>query len=200
MKDFTTLQTLLETAIPPTSFVTAYMRSNQLENISIALRDSIRHNYTAGTRKRTQRKVTIGSVSVFSTDKPSTLVSVEPAHDRLNRQVASGVLLEMKLLPLILASNWTWYRYGTVDSLFDLLRHPFRPSLHDLALDLRWILRYHTVGRSAPLCLKTAWKIPVVCSQVSPPVHLTPRIKRYLRLVETAAVVRLQQWLKKKTR
>lgn len=190
---------ILDVELLPNSFLMAAIQSNLLETETRARQEAIRQNYVRCRRKRKQTHVRWGGATVRSTDKPDRIVAQVALHNRLTRPIVSERFLEHKLIPLVCTDTWQQFRSGTVNSLRQQLRLPFRPTLSELSRDLQWILRYHRVGRSAPLCLKTAWKLPVSIEYNGTKLTLRPRIERYLFLVQNAAATVIQhRWKKPK--
>ena len=188
---------ILDVEVLPPSFRMAAIQSNLLETETRARQEAIRQNYVWCRRQRKQTHVRWGGATIRSTDNPKCVVAQVPLHNRLTRSVASEHFLEQKLIPLVCTDTWQQFRSGTENSLRQQLLLPFRPTLSELSRDLQWILRYHRVGRSAPLCLKTAWKLPVSIEYNGTKLTLRPRIERYLLLVENAAATVIQQRWKK---
>ena len=114
MKDLAFLLRLYGDDVPRRIFV-AMMNSNNLELASKRRRTPRRVQQKRRVPRK--RKVTVGHVRVYSTASPSMIIGIQQVHDRLNRQVSSGVLLEFKLLPVMLTPNWSLYRFGTANSL-----------------------------------------------------------------------------------
>ena len=183
MKTVSILRKIYDVAdgdIVPAEIFNAYLVSSALERGSSALPKDwntiILEHYSllkmTGRTQRSQRRISFGEARFSNPSNPTEVVKTEPLSDKINREIASGPVVEKFIYPLFnmggvldFAKAWVKQACGSHESLLNELGK-LNITTEQLTADFNRIIGYFEKNRPAVIGYKSSWKLSQTYDEV----------------------------------